>query len=301
METDFLKTFTRIAELGSMAEAARDMGLTPAAVANQIKALEKDLGVTLIARSGRTVVPTAAGYRLLEKARPVLADMNGLRALVQESAMQGELRLGVINSALHTLIPEMLERYCRKYPDVHVHVHADVSPQLLHQLQEDIIDLAVCQHPAFDLPKTLGWSLLREEALIVIAHKSLQREPPLHLLKTQPFIRYDRKLAGGRRADAFLRAHHIEPKASFELDSLLAIALMVDRRLGVSLIPDFRSPLTATLDIAALPLENTGKARAFGVLWKRESPRGMLVQAMVEQAREMAVKYGEAYEYQGHQ
>ena len=280
METDFLKTFTRIAELGSMAEAARDMGLTPAAVAHQIKALEKDLGVTLIARSGRTVVPTAAGYRLLEKARPVLADMNGLRALVQESAMQGELRLGVINSALHTLIPEMLERYCRKYPDVHVHVHADVSPQLLHQLQEDIIDLAVCQHPAFDLPKTLGWSLLREEALIVIAHKSLQREPPLHLLKTQPFIRYDRSSFGGRLVDLFLKKQHIVVREAIELDEMDAIANLVRSGLGVALVPRTRQ-----FDAHGLKVDTLGDAgfkRDIGVVAPPPAEAGSLAGHLME-------------------
>ena len=55
METAFLQSFVLVAETGSMAEAARRQDLTPAAVAQQVRALERELRATLVARSGRTV------------------------------------------------------------------------------------------------------------------------------------------------------------------------------------------------------------------------------------------------------
>ena len=55
METSFLNSFVLVAETGSMAEAARRQGITPAAVAQQVRALERELNATLVARAGRTV------------------------------------------------------------------------------------------------------------------------------------------------------------------------------------------------------------------------------------------------------
>ena len=58
METNYLRTFMVVLESGSMSEAARRLDLTPAAVAQQMRVLERDLGVPLLRRAGRTVSPT---------------------------------------------------------------------------------------------------------------------------------------------------------------------------------------------------------------------------------------------------
>ena len=79
MDTHFLQTFVLVSQTGSMAEAARRQGVTPAAVAQQIHALERELGAPLVARAGRTVTPTPAGYRLLERASDVLREVGEIR------------------------------------------------------------------------------------------------------------------------------------------------------------------------------------------------------------------------------
>ena len=73
MDTHFLTTFVMVVDRGSMAAAARLLNITPAAVAKQIHALERELGTPLIARSGRTVSVTEAGTRILEPVLPSLA------------------------------------------------------------------------------------------------------------------------------------------------------------------------------------------------------------------------------------
>ena len=60
---------------------------------------------------------------------------------------------------------------------------------------------------------------------------------PLALLRTRPLVRYDRSLAGGRLADRYLRAQGIAPLERMELNSVLAVAMMVDQGLGVGLVP----------------------------------------------------------------
>ncbi|MCC2596378.1 LysR family transcriptional regulator [Pusillimonas sp. MFBS29] len=285
MDLRFLKTLHLVAQVGSMAQAARQLEISPAAVVHQLKALEKDVGAKLIVRSGRSVTPTDAGYRLLNSTRRPLAQLEEARVTVHGSAMTGELRLGSINSALHSLLPDILARYAADFPDVQLHVHANVSPTLFQQLQEDVIDLAICQHPPFELPKTFHWIQLREEPLTVLVHNDLAQHPIEDLLRTQPFIRYDRKLAGGRQADSYLRNRGIAVHDTCELDSLLAIALMIHQRQGVSLVPRFESLLIAGLQITPLALPDAPVARSFGLLWKIASPKGALIAALPRYAR----------------
>jgi len=285
VETAFLQTFVLVAETGSMAEAARRQDLTPAAVAQQVRALERELGASLVARSGRTVLPTPAGHRLLERAVELLREMGNLQAAVREDVVAGELRLGAINTALHTVLPHILGRLARAHPQVTVFIQAGTTQQLFEALRNDEVDAAVCLHPGFALAKAMAWELLREEPLVVLAPVEFAACDPLELLRTQPLLRYDRALGGGKQADRYLRQHGIVPIERFELSSLLAISMMVSEGLGVSLVPEISSPLTAGLQLARIALPHPVEPRRFGVLWRRGCARARLVAAFLEQAK----------------
>ncbi len=85
---------------------------------------------------------------------------------------------------------------------------------------------------------------------------------------------------------SYLHRHGIAPIERFELSSLLAIELMVREGLGVALVPDIASPLTASLNIARIRLPDPVEPRLLGVLWRRGTARSRLVAALLEQARQ---------------
>ena len=74
MDSKFLDSFVAVVDYGSIAEAARRLNLTPGAVAQRIRALENEIGATLLVRSGRTVRPTEAGAAILPRTRSFLKD-----------------------------------------------------------------------------------------------------------------------------------------------------------------------------------------------------------------------------------
>lgn len=287
MDTAFLRSFLLTVEGGSMSEAARRQDLSPAAVTQQIRALERELGTALIARTGRTVRPTEAGHRLAQRAAALLRGFEELRGWVNEEAAAGELRLGAINTALHTVLPDVLKAFTARHPQAWVQVRSGLSAELFEALQRGELDAAICLHPAFQLPKTLDWALLREEPLVVLAPQRLGRRDPHELLATQPFIRYDRALGGGKQADRYLRRAGILPLERYELNSLLAIGMLVERGLGVSLAPDVTSPFAGQLRVARLKLPGGLEPRRFGILWPRGSVRARLVAGLVDSAREV--------------
>lgn len=281
METNYLKTLQQVAEYGSMAQAARHLNLTPAAVAHQIQALEKEFAVQLLSRAGRTVALTPAGHRLLAHSRPWLADLAQWHQALQGVNEQAVLKLGAINTALHSFLPDVIQQFSLQHPKAQVRIQAGVSPQLFEALQNDQIDLAICQPPPYSLPKLFAWQAVHAEPLVVLAPQIWAQHDPLTLLRTQPFIRYDRRLGGGQQAETFLRAHDIVPQERYELDSLLSIAMMVDKGMGVALVPLSPNSLVAQLGVVALPLPHPTMTRRFGALWKRSSQRADLLQSMV--------------------
>jgi DNA-binding transcriptional LysR family regulator len=288
METAYLQSFLLVVESGSMSEAARRLELTPAAVAQQIRTLERELQAPLLARAGRTVQPTEAGHQLVQRARNLLREVSDIKVLLGSGdAAGGELLVGTINTAMHSLLPDILARFVKTHPGVKVFLQSGTTATLHRAVQQGELDAAVCLYPAYALAKTFDWSLLREEPLVLLAPSRLARRDPHELLRTSPLIRYDRNLGGGKQADRYLRAAGIVPQERFELSSLLAIAMMVDRGLGVSLVPDIASPLLEGQRVAKIALPMPSQPRRFGVLWQRASPRLRLIRGLVDSALEV--------------
>lgn len=273
-----------------MSEAARRLQLTPAAVAHQLKLLERELGTRLVVRSGRTVVLTEAGHRLVDRAGTILRELGNLKAAINDEVAAGELKLGAINTALHSVVPEILAGFVKVYPDARVDIRSGLTSDLYDAVTRGELDAAICLHPPFVLPKALNWDPLADEPLVVMAPPRWAQRDAHALLRDEPFIRYNRDLSGGKQADDYLRKIGIVPRERFQLSSLPAIAMLVDRGLGVSLAPDASVPWLRGLRIARLAVPQQAYRRRLGVIWPGASVRSRLIQALVDQARKAVAR-----------
>lgn len=268
-----------------MAAAARVLNITPAAVAQQIRTLEREIGAPLIARAGRSVHVTEPGSRILERTRELLRGVADLRTIATDETPAGELRLGAGTNALTGLVPDILARLVELHPKLKVFIRPGYSPELYRAVESGDLDAAVVLEAPFPLPKTCCWELLREEQLVVLAPRKWAGRDPHELLRIEPLVRYDRTQWGGRVADQYLQRAGIEPQERFELNALNAIAVMVDRGLGVSLVPDWLRPWPEGLDVVCLPLPLPSEPRRIGVVWSRATVRHRLVTAFLREAR----------------
>ena len=282
MDTRFLESFVNVVECGSIAEAARRLNLTPAGVGQRLRALEAEIGARLVVRSGRTITATAAGRAIIERARQVLREIRDLSTIATDDTLAGELHLGAVATAITGILPDVMVAMRDAHPKVDIIIAPGYSFDLYSQILAGELDGAIMSRPYFSLPKTCGWKTLREEPLIVLAPASLAGADAHAVLGTQPFIRYAQKLWGGRLAEAYLRRAGISPNERFELGTLDAIAVLVDRGLGVSLVPDWAPPWPEGLALAKLPLPGKPPTRHMGLLWTRASVRIRLVQAFLE-------------------
>jgi DNA-binding transcriptional LysR family regulator len=282
METRFLETFLIVAQHGSLAEASRRLGITPAAVAQRMQALEDEIGVPLLTRAGRHVKPTEAGHAILEQSRRIVSDVRHLRGLAHKDLPYGELRLGAISTALTGLLPRALRHVFDTMPDVEVFLLPGTSADLYQQLLSEKIDAAIVVKPPFPILKTLDWQLLRSERLVLMCPNDLKNTPPHELLRERPFIRYDRNNWGGRLADQYLQQAGIHPREWLELDSLEAIAVMVGNGLGVSLVPDWSTPWQPTMNVSRLGLPVKSSPREVGMLFPRSSPSRRLIAVILD-------------------
>src|SRR5258708_1550080 len=286
MDTRFIETFLMVIDNGSIAEAARRLNLTAAAVAKRIHALENEIGSVLVMRSGRTIRPTEAGAAIIERAKRFLADAPAFKSIAVADRPSGQLRLGAISTALSGLLPDILALMKENYPQIDVNIAVGHSGGLYRKvLDGDDLDAAVITEPPFAIPKSCAWRMLREEPLIVLTRAPARSRKPHAILASEPFIRLDRKLWPGRLVDDYLRKVGIRPRELFEIDQFDPIAALVDRGLGVSLLPDLAPPWPVSPSLLKLPMPGGPSfARRIGLIWPRASLRLRLVKAFLEQA-----------------
>jgi len=288
MDTRFLQTFLVVVERGSLAEAARVLNLTPAAVAQRMAALETEIGFSLLRRSGRTVQATPNAAAIIEHARSILSQVSDLRAVAALDQPVGKLRIGAISTVLSGILPSVMRRFFEHFPGIEVHIVPGSSLQLHDMVRDDHLDAAFLVEPPFDLSKIFTWHLMRSEPMIVLAPPGEESDDPFEVLRRHPFIRYDRKHWGGRIAETYLLEHGLRPRQQIELDSLEAIVLMVNEGIGASLVPEWAPPWPEGLLVRRLALPEPAPRRNVGLLWPSLSPRARLIERLIQVTGEPA-------------
>lgn len=155
MDVRFLETFLMVADCGSIAEAARRLNLTSAALAQRLRALEEDIGHALVTRSGRTVRPTAEGLAVLESARALVQAARDLRAIAARGIPSGQLRLGATATAMTGILPGIIAKLGSRHPDIEYHVQPGGSVDLYYRVVVGDLDAALLVRPTFTLPKAV--------------------------------------------------------------------------------------------------------------------------------------------------
>lgn len=285
MDIRFLESFVAVADSGSIAEAARRLNLTPAALAQRLQTLEQDLGHSLVMRAGRRVRPTASGLAVLGPARKLIENARDLRAIAAQDEPAGQLRLGAIATSLTGLLPEIIARLRARHPRIEYFIRPDSSVNLYHGVIAGDLDAAVIVRPQFPIPKSTGWLTLRQEPLVLIVPEDMALEDPSEMIRRHPFIRYDRNQWGGKIVDRYLRQNGLRAQEWLELDALDAIAGLVSRGLGIAIVPDWAPPWPDGLRLRRIPLPGAG-GRLTGALWNLSGPRISAMQAFIDACEE---------------
>ncbi len=276
MDVQFLASFVVVVESGSLAEAARRLDLTAAAVASRIHALEAELGTPLVRRSGRVVQPTEAGLKILDLARGTLRSVRDLQAAARGGDLRGELRLGAFVSALTSVLPPLLAPLYAAQPALHIHITPGNSADLCRRVAAGELDAALVVEPPFTLAKNCEWRETARDPIVALVPAAFASRDALDLLRGEPFIRYDRGTPIGQMVDRCLRAHRVWPRERIEVDGVTAIAALVEQGLGVALVPDMLSRQTLGDSLARISLPEPTFVRRIGWVWAPQGPHAAM-------------------------
>ena len=201
LELRLVRTFAAVAERRSFTRAADDLHIAQQAVSQQIKTLERTLGVTLLRRSSRHVELTAEGAVFLADSRRVLAAADRAARRVKAAARgeAGTLRLAYTLTTVWHTIPKLLERLADLAPEVKVEPREVLGADIPELLLAERFDLALA--PRTSYPEGFNTRAVRDEPLRVAVSKNdpLARRKRIDLatLTDRRFELWPREMAPG--------------------------------------------------------------------------------------------------------
>ena len=244
MELRHLRYFIAVAEELHFGRAAKKLHISQPPLSMQIRALENELGVTLLNRTQRSVALTQAGNALLGEARHILACV-GQAVLTTRRASRGEigeLAIGFISVADYNVLPVVLREFRRAFPLVNLTLRESTSDAQLRDLAAGRIDVGFVL-PPINEPSLESVPILREPLIAALPekHPLARRRGKLALekLKDAPFILFPRPYAPGLYDDVVscCKAAGFSPRVEQEAIQMQTIVSLVSAELGVALIP----------------------------------------------------------------
>jgi len=281
LDIRFISSLIEVVDTGSIAAAARNQMLTPAAVSQRIKALENSLACKLLNRAGHSATPTSECLKILPRLKRLVSEVDALQSDLDETGLSGELKLGAISTVLTGLLPSTIQYLTTSAPNLSLQIFPGTSAYLYKQLVEKKLDVIIIVTPPFICPKYLKITPLYSEKLGFVC--SLENKLNVEeSLITMPFIQYDRSAWGGAIADSYLIDKDIHVKPLCEIDALESIALMVSRGMGVSLMPIFKGLEEGKHNIKVLPISGSKYLRHISLISHLKVGKEPLIKALLD-------------------
>lgn len=288
-----LRYLVKLVETLHFGRAAEACLVTQSTLSAGLQELEGLLGVRLLERTKRRVVPTAIGLEIAERARRTLAEAEELVEAAHAAAepLAGVLRIGVIPTIGPYLLPRALPALRERFPRLKVYLREDQTARLLAQLKAGELDVLILAFP-YDTPGAETMMVAEDPFWVVCP----DRHPLTGLKKiSSQDIPADELLLledGHCLRDHALAACGLRSFATgmrFQGTSLHTLVEMVASGLGITLVPGMavRTLLLEGSPLAARPLAGREANRQIGLAWRQTSGRDKEYRLLGETLREV--------------
>ncbi|HEX5327783.1 MAG TPA: LysR family transcriptional regulator [Acetobacteraceae bacterium] len=279
-----LGTFLATVECGSVSAAALRLNLTQPAASQQLRQLERALGVRLLERAGGRMRPTAAGAAIIApagRAQAAAADTVAAAA-AHRSGEVGQVRLGTGATACIHLLPPVLATLRRRMPKLAVTIATGNTPEILRRLEAGELDIALVTLAAGSRRSLTAVPLVSDPLLAVIPAAMVSASHRLGPLQMErlPLVLYEPGSNTRAMVDAWFRRAGVVPRPLMELGSVEAIKVVVAGGLGASVLPQLAlaDPVPGTVTRPLHP----ALTRKLGYVLRREKVVDRGLRAVIE-------------------
>jgi DNA-binding transcriptional LysR family regulator len=269
-----VRALMSVAQAGSMSKAAEHLGTAQPALSRSIAELEHALGVRLLDRSPRGVVPTAYGRALIKRGIAVFEELRqGVKDIeFLNDPAAGELRIGTTEAIAAGPVAVVIDRLLRQYPRISVHLTTGLVEKLCEDLTLRKIEIGIARlsEPIHD--PHLAVEILFNDPYVVAAGPqnpwTRRRRVQLADLVNEPWVLlpFDSH-SGAMIADSFRASGHEPPRATVFTQSLNMRNTLLATGRYLSVLPRYSLRLRgANAALKALPVELPGTLRPIGII-----------------------------------
>lgn len=236
-----LQLFVAVVETGSIAAAAQREHIAPSALSKRIAELERAVGMPLLSRHARGVIPTAAGHSLARGARVMMRQADDLSAQMQDYAhgVRGHVRLFANLSSITQFLPDELKAFLKLHPGVRLDLEERVSSVVTRAVAESEADIGIFAFS--DDREGLAIHPYHEDemALLVPAGHALARRRTVSFVETLAFehVGMHRGSAASFLLHRQANAANLEWRVRFHATSYDALVSLVRAGLGIGVLP----------------------------------------------------------------
>ena len=273
MQLQQLAYFVAVADAGHFTRAAEQLHVTQPTLSQQIQALERSLGATLLRRRPGRVEPTAAGDELLPIARRMLLDADNARRALREldGLQRGQVRIGATPSLCTGLMPAIIGEFHAAHPGVTIVLSEGGSRDLQEQLAVGALDLAlVVDSRAHEDPRLTADPLFVEELVVVSARDrpapTRRARMPVDELRHTPLVMFRSGYDLRETTVNACREHGFEPTFAVEGGEMDAVLGFVAAGIGVAVVP----ATVAGPRFRTTPLASPGLVRTIQLARRRD-------------------------------
>ncbi|MCJ0764067.1 LysR family transcriptional regulator [Variovorax terrae] len=238
MNLRFVEAFYWVVSLKSVTRAAEKLFLTQSAMSSRIAALEEELGVLLLDRRDKQFRLTVAGLRFFTYAQRLLELQREVKAEIGAGGPQPmSLRIGSIESVLHSWLIPMVEKLRNDYPELELELNVETTPVLIDQARRGTLDLVFAALPAS--ADGLRSRALPPMEMVFVGNARLHRRRLYSLadLGELDLLTFQR---GSQPHVALLdmfRQEQLEPRRVHTISSISAMTQLVEGGFGVATLP----------------------------------------------------------------
>jgi DNA-binding transcriptional LysR family regulator len=281
MELRHLRYFIAAAREENVSRAALKLHVSQPALSRQIRDLEDELGFPLLERTAKSVRLTEAGRVFLVEAQAVLdrAAEAVEKARAKTEMGQGRLQVGYAPSPSVEILPRALRAFQARFPSVRVILHDLSAEEMISQLHEGKLDLALTVRPSGKSLRGLNFVELARYPLCVAVHPghalARARVVTLDRLLSEPLLGYTRKDYPDyyTEIEALFKASGQQPVFSEEHDSVTSLIAGVEAGHGCAIVPSCIACMAGPR-LRLVPLKPAGAPVVVGILL-REKPSPM--------------------------
>lgn len=285
-----LEYFCAVTRFHSIAQAAQHLYVTPPAISNAIKELEKEFSISLFTRTKNNITLTKEGELFYEKASKLLNAINQTTSELTDIGRQiTPIRIGIPPLLSTIFFPDMLIKFKQEYPDIPVELYEYGSIRAAKLVQEDVLDLALVNMNFYEIDKLNSFQILSDKIVFCVSpNHALAEEKNItvEMLKDEPLIMYNTDSVQNSTFQALFESAGIKPNIIMQASQLYTIRKFIRHGLGGACL--YASLLSNMPEFVGIPIEPVIE-QSIGIVWQKGKYINSRVEKFIEFTKKGAI------------